>query len=133
MFQGTINLTSGNITLRAHNITYQFQVSASTSYGQNLNEGELSSVTSNATIFVAEQGSYFIIMLLNNYALQVNLQHSLTGHPTPVQLQVRSVTNTTVILGWAYPPPPTETIQSFLVSAWSLGYSLFKPSCVSSV
>ena len=56
VFPGT--LTSGNITLRVHSITYQFRVSASTSYGQSPNEGELSSITSEATIFVAEQGSY---------------------------------------------------------------------------
>ena len=43
-----------------------------------------------------------------------------TGHPTPVQLHVKTVTNASINLGWAYPPPPTETIQSFLVT-----YSLY--------
>ena len=51
-------VTSGNITLSNYSISYQFQVSASTSYGQVANEGELSPISANATIFVPEPGNH---------------------------------------------------------------------------
>ena len=47
---------SGNISLPAQSVTYQFRVSASSSSGLTANEGEMSSVSPNATIFVPEQG-----------------------------------------------------------------------------
>ena len=55
VFPSTI--TSGNVSLIEYSTTYQFQVSASTNFGQIPNEGDLSSVTANTSIFVPMPGS----------------------------------------------------------------------------
>ena len=47
---------AGNITLVDHSVTYQFRVSASVAVDQTFNEGDLSTVTINSTLFVPEPG-----------------------------------------------------------------------------
>jgi hypothetical protein len=49
---------AGNITLVVHSITYQFRVSAAVSYDQTYNEGDLSPVGVNTSLFVPKPGTY---------------------------------------------------------------------------
>jgi len=90
-FPGTA--TAGNVTLTDHSISYQFQVSAAVMNGQTLNEGERSTITASTVLFVPEPGL-----------------------PTPANVRVTGSTNSSVSLAWDYPPPPSEAIQSFLIS-----------------
>ena len=50
VFPSTI--TSGNVSLIDYSVTYEFQVSASTNFGQTPNEGELSDITADTIIFI---------------------------------------------------------------------------------
>ena len=65
VYPSTIN--SGNISLIDYSITYQFQVSASTNFGQTPNEGELSDVTANTIIFIPMPGTKASLSLLTWY------------------------------------------------------------------
>ena len=56
MFPGSV--TAGNVTLVDHSVTYQFRVSAAVSVDGNLNEGELSAITANTTLFVPQPGTF---------------------------------------------------------------------------
>lgn len=56
MFPGSAR--AGNVTLEDHSVTYQFRVSAAVMVGQNINEGELSAVTANTTLFIPEPGAF---------------------------------------------------------------------------
>ena len=55
MFPG--NVTSADIALTHHSITYTFQVSAAARSGSTLNEGDPSSVTATSILFVPEPGN----------------------------------------------------------------------------
>ena len=55
--------TAGNVTLTDDSVTYQFQVTASTFVGRVENEGNLSTITPESTIFVPERGRYNITYL----------------------------------------------------------------------
>ena len=50
-------MTAGNVSLMEYSITYQFQVSASTNFGQISNEGDLSDVTANTIMYIPMPGS----------------------------------------------------------------------------
>ena len=50
-------ITSGNVSVVDHSITYQFQVSASTNFDGTPNEGELSTITANTTLFIPMPGT----------------------------------------------------------------------------
>ena len=47
---------AGNITVVNHSITYEFRVSVSTIFNGMIDDGELSSVTINNTLFIPEPG-----------------------------------------------------------------------------
>ena len=49
--------TAGNVTLTDHSVTYQFQMTASTFLGRVENEGNLSTITPESTVFVPESGN----------------------------------------------------------------------------
>ena len=51
---------AGNVTLVDHSVTYQFRVSAATIESGDINEGELSAITINTTLFVPKPGAYFV-------------------------------------------------------------------------
>ena len=55
MFPGSA--TAGNVTLVDHSLTYQFRVSAAVMVDGNINEGELSAITINTTLFVPKPGA----------------------------------------------------------------------------
>ena len=48
---------AGNVTLVDHSVTYQFRVSAAIMSDGNINEGDLSSITTNTTLFVPMPGT----------------------------------------------------------------------------
>ena len=54
---------AGNITLTDDSVTYQFQMTASTFMGREENEGNLSTITPESTIFIPERGRYNITYL----------------------------------------------------------------------
>ena len=56
MFPGSA--TAGNVTLVDHSVTYQFRVSAAVMVDGNINEGELSAITINTTLFVPKPGAF---------------------------------------------------------------------------
>ena len=49
--------TAGNVTLNDYSATYQFQMTASTFLGRVENEGNLSTITPESTVFVPEPGN----------------------------------------------------------------------------
>ena len=54
--------TAGNVTLTDDAVTYQFQMTASTFLGGGAeNEGNLSIITPESTVFVPEQGRYITL------------------------------------------------------------------------
>ena len=57
VFPGTA--MAGNVTLKDHSVIYRVRVSAAIMSDKDINEGDLSSFTDNATIFVPEPGIYF--------------------------------------------------------------------------
>ena len=62
-----------------HSVTYQFRVSAAVIESGDINEGELSAITINTTLFVPKPGACFTIIsiilrietLYNNYEKRV--------------------------------------------------------------
>ena len=65
---------AGNVTLTDDSVTYQFQMTASTFLGREENEGNLSTITPESTIFVPERGRYNIIYLHSVKALDWGLK-----------------------------------------------------------
>ena len=57
VFPGTA--MAGNVTLKDHSLIYRVRVSAAIMSDQDINEGDLSSFTDDATIFVPEPGIHF--------------------------------------------------------------------------
>ena len=55
---------AGNVTLVDHSVTYQFRVSAATIESGDINEGELSAITINTTLFVPKPGAFSKNVLL---------------------------------------------------------------------
>ena len=104
--------TVGNISLTEHSITYQFQVSASVTVGQTSNEGDLSPLSPNTTVFIPRPGRW-------NNLEEVNITKSCLfslALPVPTNLHMINFTNISITLGWEYPPPPAEAFEKFLVS-----------------
>ena len=114
---------AGNITLVGHSITYQFHVSASVIVDQTPNEGELSAITVNTTLFVPEPGiAYTTLLIVIDHVIVVNaccceFYSQIAGLPTPLGIHITESTNASISLMWNYPPPPSEAIQHFLVTS----------------
>ena len=52
--------TAGNVTLVDHSLTYQFRVSAAVIVSGDINEGDLSAININTTLFVPRPGALSI-------------------------------------------------------------------------
>ena len=65
VFPSTI--TTGNASLIEHSITYQFQVSASINSGGTPNEGELSALSANTTLFIPMPGTKATLKVVTVY------------------------------------------------------------------
>jgi hypothetical protein len=68
---------AGNVTLVDHSVTYQFRVSAAIIASGDINEGELSAITINTTLFIPEPGACLTktIMLIIKSTLKIETQH----------------------------------------------------------
>jgi hypothetical protein len=66
---------AGNVTLVDHSVTYQFRVSAAIIASGDINEGELSTITINTTLFVPEPGACFTKTIIFKSTLKIETQH----------------------------------------------------------